>query len=152
LGVRWQASRRAKPPVSGRFSEKDFTRLALTRTDATINFDWGKESPDPLVQKNAFSVRWTGQIEPMYTETYTFYTLSDDGVRLWVNNQLIIDRWNNHSVREDSGTITLVAGQRYDIRLEYYEDGGDAVVKLLWSSPSQVKEIIPQTQLYLPVP
>jgi hypothetical protein len=134
------------------FNKKDFTRLALTRTDATVNFDWGKGSPDPSVQKNAFSVRWTGQVQPLYSETYTFYTVSDDGVRLWVNGQQIINNWNNHSAHEDSGTITLVAGQHYDIQIDYYEDGGDAVIKLLWSSPSQAKETIPQSQLYPPSP
>jgi hypothetical protein len=134
------------------YNKKDFTRLALTRTDATVNFDWGKDAPAPEVQKNAFSVRWTGQVQPRYSETYTFYAVSDDGVRVWVNGQPIINNWNNHSVREDSGTITLVAGQRYDIQIDYYEDGGDAVIKLLWSSPSQAKEVIPQSQLYPPAP
>jgi hypothetical protein len=134
------------------YNKKDFTRLALTRTDATVNFDWGKGSPDSTMQKNAFSVRWTGQVQPFYSETYTFYTVSDDGVRMWINGQQIINNWNNHSAYEDSGTITLVAGQRYDIQVDYYEDGGDAVINLLWSSPSQPKEVIPQSQLYPPTP
>lgn len=133
------------------FNKKDFTRLVLTRLDPTVDFDWGKDSPAPGVQKNNFSIRWTGQVEPSYSETYTFYTVSDDGVRLWVNGQLLIDHWNNHSVREDSGSIALVAGQRYDIRLEYYENGGDAVARLLWSSPSQSRVVIPQQRLYPPV-
>jgi hypothetical protein len=95
-------------------------------------------------------VRWTGQVEPLYSETYTFYTVSDDGVRLWVDGQLLVDNWNNHSAHEDNGTIDLAAGQQYDLRMEYYENGGDAVARLLWSSPTQAKEVIPQNHLYSP--
>jgi hypothetical protein len=134
------------------FDKKDFTRLALTRIDHTVDFDWGKDAPAPEVQKNSFSVRWSGQVEPLYSETYTFYTISDDGIRLWVDDQPVIDNWNNHSAREDSGTIALAEGQRYDIRVDYYENGGEAVARLLWSSPSQGKAIIPQSQLYPPAP
>ncbi|MCX7782710.1 MAG: DUF1929 domain-containing protein, partial [Meiothermus sp.] len=80
--------------------------------------------------------------------TYTFITRTDDGVRLWVNNQLIIDRWVNQSSTERSGTIALVAGQRYNIRMDYFENGGGAVAQLSWSSPSQPREIVPQRYLY----
>jgi hypothetical protein len=97
-----------------------------------------------------FSVRWSGSVAPRYSEPYTFYTASDDGVRLWVNDQLLIDNWTNHSATENSGTITLQAGQKYALKLEYYERGGKAVAQLGWSSPSQAKEIIPQSQLYPP--
>ena len=54
------------------------------------------------------------------TQTYTFYTTSDDGVRLWVNNQLVVDNWTDHAATENSGAIALTAGQRYDIRMEFY--------------------------------
>lgn len=134
------------------FNKKDFTRLALTRVDPAVDFDWGKAAPAPEVQKNSFSVRWTGWVEPLYSEPYTFYTVSDDGVRLWVNDQPVIDHWNNHSAHEDSGSIALEAGQRYRIRLEYYENGGDAVAHLLWSSVSQTKGVVSQSQLYPPTP
>jgi glucose/arabinose dehydrogenase len=133
------------------FNNRDFTAPVLTRTDATVNFDWGSGSPDSRMAPNTFSVRWTGQVQPRYSETYTFYTTSDDGVRLYINNQLVINRFVDQSAREASGQITLQAGQKYDIRLEYYENGGNAVSKLLWSSASQGKEIIPQSRLYEPV-
>ena len=66
-------------------------------------------------------MRWTGQIEARYSETYTFMTRSDAGVRLWIDGQLIIDAWDDHELSSHWGTIDLEAGQRYDIRLEYYE-------------------------------
>lgn len=130
------------------YDNMDFTVLRLTRTDATVNFDFGTGSPDPSIGVDTFSVRWTGQVQPPFSETVTFYTVSDDGVRLWVNNVLIIDNWTDHAPTENSGSITLTGGQRYDIRMDFYENGGGALATLSWSSPSLAKEIIPQSQLY----
>jgi endo-1,4-beta-D-glucanase Y len=87
-------------------------------------------------------------VKANYSETYTFYTLSDDGVRLWVNNKLVIDNWTDHAPTENRGTIALQAGATVPIKLEYYENGGGAVAKLLWSSPSRSKEVIPSSQLF----
>ncbi|MDZ8183771.1 MAG: PA14 domain-containing protein [Nostoc sp. ChiSLP02] len=127
----------------------DFTNLKLTRTDSTVNFNWGSGAPDPLIGgADTFSVRWTGQVEAKYSEVYNFYTRSDDGVRLWVNNQLLIDRFVNQSTTEHTGSVALVAGQKYDIKLEYFENNYSANSQLSWSSASQTKEIIPQSQLY----
>ncbi len=128
----------------------NFTNLKQTRTDSTVNFNWGRNSPDPSIGADTFSVRWTGQVEAKYSETYNFYTTADDGVRLWVNGQQIINKFINQSATEHSGAIALVAGQKYDIKLEYYENKYDAVSRLSWSSSSQTKEIIPQSQLYSP--
>jgi hypothetical protein len=130
------------------YQGQDFTDLKLSRIDPTIDFNWASGAPDALLGADHYSVRWTGQIQPNFTETYTFYTNSDDGVRLWVDGQLLIDHWSDHAQAEDSGSIALAAGQKYDIKLEYYERAGNAVAQLLWSSPNQVKEIIPQNQLY----
>ena len=130
------------------FDNIDFTSRFPTQVDPTVNFDWGTTAPIPGMGADTYSVRWTGQIEPLYSETYTFRTRSDDGVRLWVDNQLIIDEWNDHAATYHTGTITLNAGQLYDIRMEYYENGGLAVAELEWSSASQALEIIPQSQLY----
>jgi len=110
----------------------DFTNLKLTRTDATVNFDWGTGSPDPSIGPDTFSVRWTGQVQAQFSETYTFYTDSDDGIRLWVNGQLVINNWTDHAPTENSGTTSLSTGQKYDLKIEYYENGGGAVAKLLW--------------------
>jgi glucose/arabinose dehydrogenase len=131
------------------FDNIDFTNPKLTRTDSTVNFNWGSGSPNPsLIAPDTFSVRWTGQVEALFNETYTFSTTTDDGVRLWVNNQLIIDKFVNQSPREWSGSINLQAGQRYDIRMDYFENTGGAVSRLSWSSASQTKQIIPQSQLF----
>jgi len=129
----------------------DLRNLVLTRLDPRIDFNWGSGGPAPAVGDDNFSVRWTGEVETAFTETYTFYTNSDEGVRLWVDGQELVDDWENQSATENYGTIDLVAGQVYGIVMEYYEDGGDAVAELLWSSPSTPKQLIPQAALSPPV-
>lgn len=133
------------------YNNEDFTGIAEIRIDPTVDFDWGEfGSPSSSMDADTFSVRWIGKVEPKYSEEYTFYTLSDDGVRLWVNNTLIIDNWTVHAAVEDSGIITLMAGQKYDIRMEYYDNTMHATAKLYWASASQLKEVIPQSQLFPP--
>ena len=73
----------------------------------------------------SFSARWTGQVQPKCTDEYTFYITSDNGRRLWINNVLVIDKWVD-DISENSGKITLTANQKYDIRIEYFEDNGGA--------------------------
>ena len=108
------------------YDNSDLTNLKLTRTDATVNFNWGSGSPNNVIAANTFSVRWQGQVQPNYSQTYTFYTTSDDGVRLWVNGTQLVNNWTNHGPTENSGTIALTAGQKYDLRLEYYDNTGSA--------------------------
>jgi uncharacterized repeat protein (TIGR03806 family) len=120
----------------------------LVRTDAVVNFNWGSGSPDPSISADHFTAKWTGSVQPQFNEPYTFYTTTDDGVRLWVNGQLLIDHWVDQGPTEWSGSIALAAQQRYNIEMDYYENGGGAVATLSWSSLSTSKAIIPMTQLY----
>lgn len=87
----------------------DFTNLKLTRIDPTVNFNFGNGSPNTAIGADTFSIRWTGQVEAKYNENYTFSTTTDDGVRLWVNGQQIINNFRNQSATEVSGNITLEA-------------------------------------------
>jgi hypothetical protein len=130
------------------FDNVNLTNLKVARTDGTVNFNWGTGSPNTAIAPDTFSVRWTGQVQPLTSGTYTFFTQSDDGIRLWVNGQRIINNWTNHSVTENRGSITLTAGQKYDIRLEHYDNTGSAVARLLWSGPGVSKQIIPQARLF----
>ena len=130
------------------FDNKNLSSRKLSRTDTTVNFEWGSGSPDALIGADTFSVRWSGWVHAPITGGYTFYTTSDDGVRLWVDNQLLINNWTDHGATENSGSITLTAGKKYDIKLEYYENGGAATIKLSWAPPGQAKQIIPQERLY----
>ena len=130
------------------FNNVDFTGTAVSRIDSTVNFSWGSGSPATTIGPDTFSARWVGQVEAQFTDTYTFYTRSDDGVRLWVNGRALVNDWTNHGVTENSGRISLVAGRRYDIRMEFYENGGAATARLLWSSASTPKAVVPSTRLY----
>ena len=121
---------------------------ALVRTDATLNFNWGSGSYASGQPSDNFSARWDGQVEAPVSGSYTFTTTSDDGVRLWVNGVQIINNWTDHAPTDNSGTITLTAGQKYLIKMEYYEKGGGAVAQLFWSYPGQSKQIVPQSRLY----
>jgi glucose/arabinose dehydrogenase len=130
------------------FDNIDFTNLRLTRTDATVNFNFGTGSPDPLVGADTFSVRWTGTITPEFSQAYTIYTTSDDGIRVSINGALVINNFTDHAPTENSGvTAVLNAGQAYPIQIDFFENGGGATATLSWSSTSQPKQIIPQSRL-----
>ena len=124
------------------------TAAKLTRIDPEVNFDWGRGSPDPAVPES-FSARWTGFVLVPTTDLYTFYTDSDDGVRLWVNGSLVVDNWTRHSVTRDRGFIPLLAGTKASIRLEFFDDEIDAVAKLWWSRlVAPTPAIVPASRLY----
>jgi hypothetical protein len=111
------------------------------------------DAPDPEVGDNDFSIRWTGEVEAGYTETYTFYPKTDDGVRLWVGGKQLVDSWESVPIYpiEHSGTIDLVAGNTYGIVMEYFEETTNAIAELRWESPSTPKQLIPQAALALPI-
>lgn len=125
-------------------------RVLLERIDSTLNFNWAEFSPAFEVNANNFSVRWTGKVLPLYSGTYTFYITSDNGRRVWINNQLIVDKWINDENMTYSGTIDLTAGEKYEFKVEYYESSGNASIKLEWESANQTREVIPNSQLFLP--
>ena len=133
------------------FDNADLTGIVESRTDPAVDFNWGAGSPDPAIGYGAFSARWTGQVLPPTTETYTFYTTASDGVRLWVNNQLLVDNWVNQPATESSGTVALTANQAVAVRMEYYCSTGSGIANLSWSSGSVPKQTIPRSRLYAPV-
>lgn len=122
----------------------------LTRVEA-IDFDWLDGSPaSGTVNTDWFSVRWTGEIEAPVSGTYVFSTVSDDGIRLSINGQSVIDNWTDHPPTVDTGTpISLNAG-RYPITLEFYENGGGAQARLRWSYPDVSTTAVPATRLFAP--
>ena len=121
---------------------------SATRIDPTVNFSW-PGSPGGAIPADNFSVRWTGQLQARHAGTHVFHTVSDDGVRLWVNGELLINNWTIHTATEDiGGPISLQPGQYYDLQMEFFDNTGPAVAQLYWTQPGGTKEIIPQTQLY----
>ncbi|HUD47494.1 MAG TPA: LamG-like jellyroll fold domain-containing protein [Candidatus Baltobacteraceae bacterium] len=120
----------------------------LVRTDPDIDFNWTSTPPAASIGLTNFVVRWIGSLQPEYSETYTFSTDTDSGVRLYVDGQLLINKWVNEPATAWSNTITLTAQQRYNIEMDFYNKSGGAVAQLYWSSPSTPNAIIPQTQIY----
>jgi uncharacterized repeat protein (TIGR03806 family) len=135
--------------TSAEFTNSSFSNQpTLIRTDPTINFNWTATPPAGSIGLSNFVVRWLGSVQPEYSETYTFSTYTDSGVRLYVNGQLLIDKWVNQPATTWSNTITLIAQQRYNIEMDYFNQSGGAVAQLDWSSPSTPNAIVPQTQIY----
>jgi len=133
------------------YTGTDFGKLVLTRIDPKIDFQWAGGEVDPAVGASNLSIRWTGDVTAQFTETYTFYTITDDGIRLWINGQLIIDNWTHHGDTEDRGTIDLVAGQVCSLEMEYFQAGGGSIMQLGWQSPSIEKQLIPTYVLWPPM-
>ena len=118
------------------FGSKDLSGTALRIATEAVDFDWSTNAPGGGVPADNFSVRWSGWLEPGVSGNHVIQTESDDGVRVWVNNTLVIDQWADRpATLHNSPAIALTAGQRVPIRMEYYEAGGFAVARLRWSQP-----------------
>ncbi|MUP39290.1 PA14 domain-containing protein [Labilibaculum euxinus] len=125
------------------YDGKNFDTFMETLPVDEINYSWGSGAPESsLVGNDNFSIRFQGSIQAVQAGTYTFYTTSDDGVRLWVAGQQVINNWTNHSPTVNSGTISLSAGQIVPIVLEFYEQGGGAVIKLEWQGPGVSRQFV----------
>jgi hypothetical protein len=125
------------------YEGEDFNQLRTTRIDSSIDFDWGASSPGPQVSADGFSVRWRGCISPTYTETFILHATADEGVRVWVDDVLVINQWGAGTVNEHTANVDLRAGIPAVLVFEYVERSGDALAKLEWSSPRQSREVIP---------
>jgi cytochrome c peroxidase len=142
------------PLASGGLTARYFNNLTLTGTPAltrneAVDFDWGNGSPGVGVNADNFSVRWVGRIVIPTSGSHSFQTYSDDGVRLWINGQLLVNNWTDHGPAADtSPTLTFSAGQQVDVVMEYYERGGGAVARLRWLTPGSAGFVaIPAAQL-----
>lgn len=125
----------------------DLTGATYRRIDTTVNF--GNNFAVPGYNDENFSVRWTGQVKAPVGGDFIFTTVSDDGVRLWVDDTLIIDNWTLHGDATDvASAITFETSSMHDIRMEFYERGGGETARLYWSYPGQSTQIIPVTYLF----
>jgi glucose/arabinose dehydrogenase len=143
----YTASFQARPPaahglLATYFDDRDLTKLVLTRVDPRVDFDWKLGSPAPGIAPDTFSVRWTGKVTAKATGVHTFTLRADNGARLWLNGDLLIDTGG-----ATRGRIVLTAGKSYDLKLEYFENKGTANVALLWQAPGLKREVVPEGQL-----
>ena len=126
------------------YSDKDLKTLYKTRLDSSIDFRWGQGGPFLWGFKtDLFSIRWTGFLLIDKDGLYDFRLESDDGVRFWIDEQMVINDWNVHSTKVSEGQKELKAGS-HSIKVEYFEDYSNAQVRLLWRLPGETEfNIIP---------
>ena len=120
-----------KPGLRGEyFSNAEFKGApTLTRTDERIDFRWGAGSFAEGAPVDHFAVRWTGYFVPKNEDDYRFYTSADDGVRLFIDDELAIDDWKPHAETLNTFVKHLQGGKPYKLRLEYFEDIGTATAR-----------------------
>jgi regulation of enolase protein 1 (concanavalin A-like superfamily) len=135
------------------YNNADLTgQPVLTRIDPKIDFVWGADSPDPIVNSDNFSVRWTAELAIPASDTYTFYSISDDNARLWINGQLLIDNWDSENAWaiEEAESIYLEAGWT-SLKMEFFDSAGDAIAQLKWESSTIPRQIISPAALSPPL-
>lgn len=137
--------------------EKD---VRLERIDPQIDFNWVRNSPGHPITEDQFTATWTGYIMPDFSEEYTFTARVDDGTRLFIGEQLVLDMWepvaegtDSEAMRKEheqitTGKILLEKGRKYSIRIEYHETIQNAHISLFWESPSQERKVVPQKNLF----
>ncbi len=148
------ASKSMAPAITGTgtglkgqyYRDNALASLVKTQTDPQVNFNWGTGSPGTSIGVDNFSIRWTGQVLAQEGGTYSFTTSTDDGVRLWINNVLVIDKWT--TLGTFSAPVTLAANTKYIVKMEYKELTGSASAQLLWTRPGGTSIILPKAQLF----
>jgi len=135
-------------------------QVYITRIDSTVSFNWVRNSPDPRIRVDHFTGEWEGYLCPDYSEEYTFTAKADDGVRVWVDSKLIINQWNKQDQTLDGfvqgaetsqthqSSIKLKKGEKYPLKIEYFEDVQNASIEVRWTSKSQPEQIIPYSALF----
>jgi hypothetical protein len=130
------------------YQDSEFGGATSSRVDPSIDFNWSGRDPLPGISRSNLSVRWSGQIKADYSEEYTFHLLADQRAQLWIDDKLIIDRADQSWLSETKGGIPLVAGERYNLRLQAQSRSGNPVVGLMWSSASLSKTNVPANHLF----
>ena len=151
--VSWLVTNRAtaQQGLKGEYyNGPDFKQKAFTRTDPQIAFDWNWQTPAPGVQREYFSVRWTGKLYAPTSGKYQFSATADDGVRVWVGGRKVIDEWRKQDDSQFLGEIILKAGQSYDLKVDYYNDWKGSAIYLFWKTPTDPRLVA--TAMYEMIP
>ncbi len=124
------------------FPDPLYQKLLVTQAGALPALHTS-DAPLSGVPTSNYAVHYCGQITPQYSENYTFTTVADAGARLWVNGQLLIDDWKRGGRNSNSATMALVAGQKYDFKLDYKQRGYESYLDVRWSSACQSEQALP---------
>jgi len=131
------------------FEGKNFEQQKVQRRDATISFNWDNSPPDPQMSQTNFSVRWEGSLQTQVAGEYTFEMSADDGMRLWVDGNLVINDWDARPLSTKIAKVTLPASARIPVKIEYFQAQGNASVDLKWAPPAS-GPVNPTRDVYLP--
>lgn len=123
------------------YTGTNFERKVFTRIDPQIQFNWLDRNPAPGIPRSYYSIRWTGKLLAPATGEYYFYAKVDDGIRIWVNNQKVMDSWQLNDSESFTGNIVLKAGQYYDLRVDYFNDMLEGEIYLYWQRPDRKRMI-----------
>jgi hypothetical protein len=118
----WQGEYYANPNLEG--------DPVVVRTDAHVGFDWADGAPASGLPADEFSVRWS-RVVAFEQGSYTFTATMDDGMRVYVDDELLIDEWRDRSQREISASKQMSAGN-HALRVEYYDRRHGALASLRW--------------------
>jgi hypothetical protein len=130
------------------FGATNFSGMSVIRLDETLDFDWRDQAPVMGIPKDHFSARWMGEVEAPVTDTYTFHFGSDEGGRVYFDGKLEGERWARRAYEETNFTVSLKAGEKHKLQIEYFDSFGDARAQLWWSAPSMPRIMVPRDRLY----
>jgi hypothetical protein len=122
---------------------------AVVRVDRSIDFPWTGRELAAGFGVHKYSVRWEGELEAPVSGKVTLHTITNDGVRLWIGNQKLIDVWKGMSATEHRAEVQMVAGKRYPFKMEYFQDEGTAEVRLFWSGPGLPRQVVPAEKFFV---
>jgi len=125
-----------------------WSNLVYTRIDPVVDFTWNGASPAPGVPGTEFRVQWSGKVSPPYPGDYMFYTMSDDGVRLFIDGVQVINHWDDHGPTRDNSLVTPLTCGQHSIILQYFQGTLGSVIQLGWQN-GNIGEVLPIPQQYL---
>ncbi len=125
---------------------QNFETLVGTRVDPVVDFNWQYKAPMNGLGANDFSVRWSGELTAPTSGSYLLQVISDDGSRLYLDDKLLVDNWRVQPATPASATVQLIGGQKYRIRIEYFQATRDAVMQFNWSTPNALRDLQIQSQ------
>ena len=128
-------------------NNNNFTGFSHQQTDSQINFNWGTGGASGL-NPDTFSIRWTGYLQAPNTGNYTLTLNKNDGARMWLDGQQIINAWTTNPASA-SKVVHLKKGVRHHIVIDFREDTGTAHVNLQWSGPGVTgTQVVPSANLW----
>jgi hypothetical protein len=130
------------------YEPTDLVNPLVERTDTLIDFNWGSLSPDESINEDNFSAKWSGYLNPETTGVYSFYVTSGNGVRLWVDDVLLVENWSNNSHNVFTAEIPMKEGTYYPITIEFIKNSADATISLEWSFKGMNRSLVPGSAFY----